>query len=143
MNDKKDSEDFFEDGSYHWEDEANISGDFDTDPDLSYLYLPEPIDDIEEDAFIVSDDVEPFREERTKLTNFFTYGGVLFVIDSCYIGGSRTDEDEGDWEILAAFANPEGYPTVGVMVRQYNDPISMIKGHLAILENPETMFEEI
>lgn len=71
MNDKKDSENFFENGAYHWEDKTNISGDFSTDSGLSCLYLPEPIDDIEENAFIVSNDVEPFSEERTKLTNFF------------------------------------------------------------------------
>ena len=37
MNDKKDSEDFFEDGEYNWEDEANLSGDSNIDSDLSYL----------------------------------------------------------------------------------------------------------
>lgn len=143
MNDKKDSEDFFEDGAYHWENEANISGDFSIDPDLSYLYLPEPVDNIEEDAFIVSNDVEPFREERTKLTNFFTYKGVLFVIDSCYIGDSKIDEEEGDWETLVCLANPEGYATMEVMTKWYDDPVSMIIGHLTIVEYPETMFEEI
>lgn len=86
--------------------------------------------------------MEPFSEEGTKLTNFFTYNGVLFVIDSCYIGDSRTDE-EGDWETLVCFANPEGYTTMDVMVKWYDNPISMIKGHLAILENPEIMFKEI
>lgn len=143
MNDKKDSEDFFEDGEYNWEDEANLSGDSNIDSDLSYLYLLEPIDDIEENAFIIGNDVEPFSEERTRLTNFFIYNDVLFVIDSCYIGDSRTEEDEGDWETLVGFANPEGYPTMGILMKQYDNPISMIKGHLAILENPETMFEEI
>lgn len=67
---------------------------------ISYLYLLEPIDDIEENAFIIGNDVEPFSEERTRLTNFFIYNDVLFVIDSCYIGDSRTEEDEGDWELL-------------------------------------------
>ena len=143
MNDKKDSNDFFEDDAYNWEDEANLSGDFSVDPDLSYLYLPEPIDGIEENAFIVSNDVEPFSEERTKLTNFFIYNGVLFVIDSCHIGDSRTEEEEGDWETLVCFANPEGYAMMDVLVKWYDDPISMIEGHLAILKNPRIMFEEI
>lgn len=143
MNGKEDSEDFFEDDSYHWENEADISGDSSADTNFSYLYLPEPIDGIEENAFIISNDVEPFSEEGTKLTNFFTYNGMLFVIDSCYIGDSRTDEEEGDWETLVCFANPEGYATMDVMVKWYDDSISMIKGHLAILENPEIMFEGI
>ena len=109
----------------------------------SYLYLPEPIDGIEENAFIISNDVEPFSEERTKLTNFFIYNGVLFAIDSCYIGDSRTEEEEGDWETLVCFANPEGYAMMDVLVKWYDDPISMIEGHLEILKNPETMFEGI
>ena len=141
-NDEEDMDDSFEEFEDNCEDEE----DFIEDSTSAFLFYPpfnqDPIDDAEEVAFTLFLDSSPICEENTKLSNFFVYENVLFAIDSCYVGDNLTGEEEGDWETLVCFADPEGHMIIDVCTKWYQDPVSMIEGHLAILKNPEIIFKE-
>lgn len=145
MNDIENEDNVGEDFSAPISGEGDFSIEFTPDFVFPFDDFSTPLDDVEEVAFEINPDVEPLREEDTKLTNFFLYHDVLFLIDSCYIGDSPVrEEGEKDWETVVGFSDHNGCITFDTgFVRQYDDPISMIKGHLEILENPEIVFENL
>lgn len=131
-----------EDADYYEDDSVE------TDDDLGEDCETEDEDDSfsEEEALEVlfgSEEDEPCDEKNTKLTNFITYQGVLFVIDSCYIGDNEGREpDDKDWETAVAFCNPEGYFTCPLGLEfQYDTQLEMIQQHLQFVLHPETIFE--